>query len=339
MKKVYIIAEAGVNHNGSLDLAFKLIEAAKKCGADAVKFQTFIPELNISKNAVKADYQISNTGNSESQLEMVKKLYLDMEAHEKLVACCKSHNIEFLSTPFDLPSIENLNKLGLETFKIPSGELTNYIYLKNVGRLNKKLIVSTGMCKLGEIEKAIDVLVASGTDRNKIALLHCNTEYPTPMKDVNLLAMQTIGKAFDLEIGYSDHTLGIEIPIAAVALGATIIEKHFTLDKKMPGPDHLASLEPEELANMVKSIRNIEKALGDGIKRPSESELKNIKIVRKSIHIIKSMAAGAALREEDLIMKRPADGGISPMDVEQVIGKRLRINVEADHQLKFKDLE
>ena len=338
MKKVYIIAEAGVNHNGNLETAFQLIKEAKEAGADAVKFQTFIPELNISKNAVKAEYQINNTGNSESQLEMVKKLYLDIDAHKRLIKYCQDLKIDFLSTPFDLPSIENLNDLGLKTFKIPSGELTNYIYLKNVGKLNKQLIVSTGMCMLGEIEQAIDILTTAGTDRSKIVLLHCNTEYPTPMHDVNLLAMQTIGKAFNMEVGYSDHTLGIEVPIAAVALGATIIEKHFTLDKTMPGPDHKASLEPRELSEMVTCIRNIERALGDGIKRPSASEMKNKKIVRKSIHINKTIKAGSVLNEDDLIMKRPADGGISPMLIEQVIGKKLKINVESDHQLKFEDL-
>jgi N,N'-diacetyllegionaminate synthase len=265
MKKVYIIAEAGVNHNGSLDNAKKLIEKAKAAGADAVKFQTFIPELNISKTAKKADYQKVNTDKEESQLEMVKKLYLDIDAHKELIKYCKKIGIEFLSTPFDTESIEILHQLGLQTIKIPSGEVTNIPYLKKIGKLNKRIILSTGMCYLGEIEAAITLLTEAGTQRNNISLLHCNTEYPTPMEDVNLLAMNTIREAFKLETGYSDHTLGIEIPIAAVALGATIIEKHFTLDTSMEGPDHKASLNPEELMAMVTAIRNVEKAFGDGI--------------------------------------------------------------------------
>lgn len=337
MKKTYIIAEAGVNHNGSLENAKKLIEKAKEAGADAVKFQTFIPELNISKSAQKAAYQAANTGNNESQLEMVKKLYLNVDAHTEMMKHCEKVGIEFLSTPFDLDSIDILHQLGLNTIKIPSGEVTNILYLKKLGKFNKRIILSTGMCNLGEIETAIDVLTKAGTERTKIAILHCNTEYPTPMEDVNLLAMHTIRDAFKLEVGYSDHTLGIEIPIAAVALGATIIEKHFTLDKSMEGPDHKASLEPEELSAMVSAIRNIEKAFGDGIKKPSASESKNIGIARKSLHLNKNLSQGHIITEADLIMKRPGDG-IPSMLIDQVIGKKVKSNLTEDHKLGWEDL-
>ncbi|OFY84024.1 MAG: N-acetylneuraminate synthase [Bacteroidetes bacterium RIFCSPLOWO2_12_FULL_35_15] len=337
MKKVYIIAEAGVNHNGSLENAKKLIEEAKIAGADAVKFQTFIPELNISKTAEKASYQKVNTGNNESQLEMVKKLFLNVDAHKEMIKHCERTGIEFLSTPFDLESIDILNDLGLQTIKIPSGEVTNFPYLKKLGKLNKRIILSTGMCFLGEIETAINLLIDAGTQRNKISLLHCNTEYPTPMEDVNLLAMKTMHNAFKLETGYSDHTLGIEIPIAAVALGATIIEKHFTLDKLMEGPDHKASLEPTELRAMIMAIRNIEKALGDGIKRPSPSESKNIAIARKSIHLIKDLPKGHIIGEGDLIMKRPGNGMTSVL-IEYVIGKKLNSDLQEDHKLSWEDI-
>jgi len=338
MKKVYIIAEAGVNHNGSLENAFKLIEEAKKAGADAVKFQTFVPELVISKHATKAAYQEVTTGKSESQLEMVQKLYLDKKAHEELINHCKKIGIEFLSTPFDLTSIDTLNELGLKTIKIPSGEVTNFPYLKKIGKLNINIILSTGMCYLGEVEAAIETLVNAGTKRGSITLLHCNTEYPTPMQDVNLLAMNTMKEAFKLNVGYSDHTLGIEIPIAAVALGATIIEKHFTLDKNMPGPDHKASLEPGELDAMVKAVRNIEKALGDGIKKPSSSEWKNIVIARKSIHISKILSKGHVLSEDDIYIKRPGDGLPSSL-LEYVLGKKLMKDVNEDYKLKWEDVE
>lgn len=338
MKKVYIIAEAGVNHNGSLENAKKLIEKAKIAGADAVKFQTFIPELNISKTAEKASYQKVNTGNNESQLEMVKKLFLNVDAHKEMIKHCKKTGIEFLSTPFDLESINILHDLGLQTIKIPSGEVTNFPYLKKLGKLNKRIILSTGMCYLGEIETAINILIDAGTLRNKISLLHCNTEYPTPMEDVNLLAMKTMHNAFKLETGYSDHTLGIEIPIAAVALGATIIEKHFTLDKLMEGPDHKASLEPEELSAMVAAIRNIEKALGDGIKRPSPSESKNIAIARKSIHLIKDFPKGHIISDADLIMKRPGNGMPSIL-IEHVVGKKLISDLPEDHKLSWEDIQ
>jgi N,N'-diacetyllegionaminate synthase len=337
MKKIYIIAEAGVNHNGSLDNAKKLIEHAKAAGADAVKFQTFIPELNISKHAEKAAYQKANTDKKESQLDMVKKLYLDVDAHKTMIKHCQDNNIEFLSTPFDLESIDILHNLGLKTIKIPSGEVTNIPYLKKLGKQNNFIILSTGMCYLGEIETAINILVHAGTERENIALLHCNTEYPTPMEDVNLLAMNTMRNAFKLNVGYSDHTLGIEIPIAAVALGATIIEKHFTLDKTMEGPDHKASLEPEELKAMVSAVRNIEKALGDGIKRPSASESKNILIARKSIHLIKNLSKGHIINEEDIIMKRPGNG-MSAALIEHIIGKKTNSNLQEDHKLRWEDL-
>jgi N,N'-diacetyllegionaminate synthase len=336
-KRVYIIAEAGVNHNGNLENALKLIDVAKNAGADAVKFQTFIPELVISRYAQKAAYQEATTGKQESQLDMVRKLYLDVNAHKEMIAYSKKAGIEFLSTPFDLTSIDTLNDLGLKTIKIPSGEVTNIPYLKKLGKLNKRIILSTGMCYLGEVEQAINLLVAAGTSKENISLLHCNTEYPTPMQDVNLLAMNTMRNAFKLETGYSDHTLGIEVPIAAVALGATIIEKHFTLDKNMEGPDHKASLEPAELKAMVIAIRNIEQAMGDGIKKPSPSETKNIAIARKSIHLANDLRKDHILSEEDLVIKRPGDGIPSSL-IEQAIGKKIKADFAADHKLSWEDL-
>ncbi|WDN89395.1 N,N'-diacetyllegionaminate synthase [Desulfosarcina sp. BuS5] len=275
MEKTYIIAEAGINHNGDLELARQMIDVAVDAGADAVKFQTFKAEKVVSRFAPKAEYQKKATNADESQLEMIKKLELDAAAHHMLIDYCAKKNIRFLSTPFDLESIDLLNELGFDIFKIPSGEITNLPYLRKIGKLKKKVIMSTGMSDLGEIEDALLILMKAGTSAENITILHCNTEYPTPIEDVNLKAMQMIGAAFPgIKIGYSDHTLGIEIPIAAVAMGATIIEKHFTLDKNMSGPDHKASLEPDELKAMVCAIRNIEKALGAGIKKPSSSELK-----------------------------------------------------------------
>jgi len=317
--KVFIIAEAGVNHNGSVELAKKLIDTAKDAGVDAVKFQTFKAELTISKHAQKADYQKETTDSTESQYEMIKKLELDIDTHKELMAYCHEKNIMFLSTPFDHDSINMLNELGLEIFKIPSGELTNLPYLRHVGRLNKEVILSTGMADIGEIEDALDVLVEAGTDRDKITVLHANTMYPTPMDDVNLRAMVTIGNTFDIPFGYSDHTLGTEVDIAAVAMGATVIEKHFTLDKTMEGPDHKASLEPSELIAMVKGIRNIELALGSSIKKPSPSEQPNISIARKSIVATHHIKKGEILTEENLSIKRPANG-ISPMRWDEVVG-------------------
>ena len=319
MNKVFIIAEAGVNHNGSLELAKKLIDVAVVSGADAVKFQTFKAENLVSKNAQKADYQKQTTNNEESQFDMIKKLELDVQTHRILMDYCKEKNIMFLSTPFDHDSIDLLNDLGLEIFKIPSGEITNLPYLRHIGKLNKKVILSTGMADIGEIEDAMDILINAGTKKENITVLHANTMYPTPMEDVNLKAMVTIGKTFDVAFGYSDHTLGIEVDIAAVAMGACCIEKHFTLDKTMEGPDHKASLEPDELKDMVKAIRNIEKALGNSVKKPSNSELKNKSIARKSIVAKKDIKKGEILCENNLAIKRPGNG-ISPMRWDEIVG-------------------
>ncbi len=320
MQKVFIIAEAGVNHNGCTDTAKKLIDVAVVSGVDAVKFQTFKAENLVSKTAQKAEYQKQITDIEESQFEMIKKLELDIDTHNELITYCKSKNIMFLSTPFDLESIDMLNALGLEIFKIPSGEITNLPYLRQIGALKKEIILSTGMADLGEIEEALNILIDAGTDRKKITILHANTMYPTPMEDVNLRAMQTIGNAFDCAYGYSDHTLGIEVDIAAVAMGATVIEKHFTLDKTMEGPDHKASLDPIELEAMVKSIRHIEIALGSSIKRPSKSEQPNIEVARKSIMAKTPIKKGDLLSVNNLVVKRPATG-INPMRWDEVIGK------------------
>jgi len=319
MSKVFIIAEAGVNHNGSLELAKKLIDVACAVGADAVKFQTFKADKLVSKKAQKAEYQKQTTDGAESQYDMIKKLELDLDTHKKLIAYCNQKNIMFLSTPFDHDSIDLLNSLGLEIFKIPSGEITNLPYLRHIGNLQKKVIVSTGMTDIGEIEDALDVLINAGTKKEHITILHANTEYPTPMEDVNLFAMQTIAQAFKVDVGYSDHTNGIEIPIAAVAMGALVIEKHFTLDKTMEGPDHKASLDPDELRSMIKAIRNIEIALGNGLKKPSKSEIKNMPIARKSIITCKAIAKGERFCEKNITIKRPGDG-MSPMRWDEIIG-------------------
>lgn len=319
MKKVFIIAEAGVNHNGSVELAKKLIDVAVEAGADAVKFQTFKAMNLTSKNAQKAEYQKKTTDKEESQFDMLKKLELDLATHHELIAYCEQKNIMFLSTPFDHDSIELLNDLGLQIFKIPSGEITNLPYLRHIGKLNKKIVLSTGMADIGEIEDALDILVEAGTKKENITVLHANTMYPTPMEDVNLKAMTTIGKTFDIAYGYSDHTLGIEVDIAAVALGAVCIEKHFTLDCTMEGPDHKASLEPDELTSMVKAIRNIELALGSGIKKPSRSETPNKAIARKSIVAKCAIKKGEILSEENLAIKRPGNG-VSPMRWDEIVG-------------------
>lgn len=329
MKKVFIIAEAGVNHNGNFELAKKLIDVAVEAGADAVKFQTFKTENMVSKYAQKADYQKETTDNAESQFDMIKKLELDIDTHKELILYCGEKNIMFLSTPFDHDSINMLHQLGLKIFKIPSGEITNLPYLRHIGSLNQEVILSTGMSNLGEIEDALNILISSGTQRDKITVLHANTMYPTPMEDVNLKAMQTIGEAFKINFGYSDHTLGIEIDIAAVAMGASIIEKHFTLDKTMEGPDHKASLEPEELKSMVKAIRNVEVALGSGIKEPSESERPNIEIARKSIVAKQAIRKNDVFTEENLTIKRPGSG-ISPMRWDEMIGKTAQKNYNMD---------
>ncbi len=329
MKKVFIIAEAGVNHNGDINLAKKLIDVASEAGADAVKFQTFKAKNLVSRNAQKAKYQKKTTQIDENQFDMLKKLELDIETHKELIKYCKEKDIMFLSTPFDHDSIELLVDLGLEIFKIPSGEITNLPYLRYIGKLNKEVILSTGMSDIGEIEDALDVLINAGTKKENIVILHANTEYPTPMEDVNLRAMQTIGKAFDVEYGYSDHTQGIEVDIAAVALGASCIEKHFTLDCTMEGPDHKASLEPDELKAMVKAIRNIETALGSSIKKPSPSESKNMEVARKSIVASKDIKKGDILSEKNITAKRSAKG-ISPMRWDEVIGSIARKNYKED---------
>jgi N,N'-diacetyllegionaminate synthase len=319
-KRVYIIAEAGVNHNGDINLAKKMIEIAAQSGVNAVKFQSFKTDSLITHDAIKAEYQVETTASNETQYQMLKKLELDIESHHVLIDHCKKNNIEFLSSPFDLESIDLLTLLGLQTYKIPSGEINNVPYLRKIASLNKKTIISTGMSNLGEIEFALNLLVTNGTSKDKISVLHCNTEYPTPFDDVNLNAMLTIKQAFQLEVGYSDHTPGIEIPVAAVALGAKIIEKHFTLDKTMEGPDHRASLDRAELNAMVKAIRNVEKALGSFIKQPSPSELKNIVIVRKSIIASCNIKKGETFTVNNITVKRPSHG-ISPLFWDKVLGK------------------
>jgi len=317
--KVFIIAEAGVNHNGSIELAYKLIDIAVESGADAVKFQTFKAENVVSKNAQKAEYQKQTTDASESQFDMIKRLELDIDAHKKLIDYCQEKNIMFLSTPFDHESIDLLNELQLQIFKIPSGEITNLPYLRYIGSLNKKVFLSTGMSNLGEVGDALNILINAGTSKDNITVLHANTMYPTPMEDVNLNAMLTIQKEFAVAVGYSDHTLGIEVDIAAVAMGASIIEKHFTLDKGMEGPDHKASLEPEELKAMVSAIRNIEKALGSNEKILSPSEEINLNIARKSIVASCPIRKGELLSEKNISTKRPGTG-ISPMNWDEIIG-------------------
>jgi N,N'-diacetyllegionaminate synthase len=319
--RTLIIAEAGVNHNGSIEIAKQLIIAAKEANADFVKFQTFKTELAISKNAKKASYQIENTKEKdETQFEMVKKLELSVEDHHILVSFCKEVGIAFMSTPFDMESIDLLNQIGVEYGKIPSGEITNLPFLRKMAQSFNQLIVSTGMSSMEEIEEAINALINSGGSIENISILHCNTEYPTPMCDVNLLAMHHIQQKFGTKIGYSDHTMGIEVPIAAVALGAKIIEKHLTLDRSMDGPDHRASLEPQEFKAMVDAIRNIELAIsGNGIKQASPSEIKNKEIARKSIVAKTFIPKGTILSEENIAVKRPGNG-ISPMKWDSVIG-------------------
>ena len=329
-----IIAEAGVNHNGSLEIAKQLIEVASVAGADLVKFQTFNADRMMISSASKAEYQLQTKSSRESQHEMIRKLELSLEMHEKLINHCEQCGIGFFSTGFDPKSIDLLVDLGLECFKIPSGEINNLPYLRHVGRYGKPIILSTGMARLGEIEAALEVLEASGTPREKVTVLHCNTEYPTPMEDVNLRAMLTIRDALGVAVGYSDHTLGIEVPIAAVTLGATVIEKHFTLDRNQPGPDHKASLEPDELKAMVSAIRNIEHALGDGIKRPSASETKNIAIARKSLVALREIQVGEAFTEENVGVKRPGSG-ISPMRWDEVLGKNAQRDFSTDELIEF----
>jgi len=332
--KTLIIAEAGVNHNGDLALARKLIDVAAEAGADWVKFQTFTADKLVTIHAKKADYQNQITDEGESQHAMIRKLELTRDMHETLIEHCKLRGIQFFSTGFDLESIDLLVELGLGSFKIPSGEITNLPYLSHVGQYGKPVILSTGMANMDEIEAALDVLEKAGTSRECITVLHCNTEYPTPMTDVNLRAMLTIRDTFGVQAGYSDHTLGFEVAIAAVALGATIIEKHFTLDRNLPGPDHKASLEPEELKAMVTAIRNIEKAMGDGTKCPSASELKNISVARKSLVAACAILKGEVFSETNLIVKRPGTG-LSPMRWNDVLGRKAKRDFEADELIQL----
>lgn len=332
MHSVFIIAEAGVNHNGDMGLAKQLIDVAAEAGADAVKFQTFTAEAVLSQSAPKADYQKQTTDTDETQYAMIKKLELDRSAHQLLMEHCRNKGIMFLSSPFDLKSITTLDELGIEIFKIPSGEMTNLPYLREIGRLQKPCILSTGMSTLEEVKAALVVLTKAGTSKELVTILHCNTEYPTPMKDVNLCAMRTLAATFDLAVGYSDHTLGIEVPIAAIALGAGVIEKHITLDHSLPGPDHRASLEPQQLQEMVRAIRNIEQALGDGIKQPTASELKNRPIARKSIVAKQPIKQGELFSAENLTVKRPGSG-ISPMEWDNLIGTKASKDFQIDEQI------
>ncbi len=338
--KVIIIAEAGVNHNGDMENAKKLIDAAVEAGVDYVKFQSFTADKLVSKEAKKAEYQKKNIGDGDdSQYQMLKKLELSHENHLMLIDYCNSKGINFFSTAFDVEGVEYLYGIGLKLFKIPSGELTNYPYLRAIAQKGLPVILSTGMATSEDIENALSVLLKYGASKEQITILHCNTEYPTPMEDVNLLAMLDIKEKFGVNVGYSDHTLGIEVPTAAVALGGTIIEKHFTLDRTMPGPDHAASLEPSELKAMVSAIRNIEKAIsGSGVKEPSKSESKNIAIARKSIHLKNDLTEGTVITEEDIIPLRPGDG-ISPMEWQNVIGKTLIVSKNAFDKLNWEELK
>jgi N,N'-diacetyllegionaminate synthase len=331
---VLIIAEAGVNHDGNLEQAFALVDAAVDAGADIVKFQTFSANRLVTRGAIKAPYQKETTDPSETQYEMLRRLELSQGMHEALISKCLQKNIRFLSTGFDIESLNLLHTLGLDLCKIPSGEITNLPYLKHVGNLGKPVLLSTGMANLDEVEAAIQVIEASGTPRHLITILHCTTEYPTPMEDVNLRAMIAMKQTFGVEVGYSDHTPGIEVAIAAAAMGAAVIEKHFTLDKNLPGPDHKASLEPHELKAMVQAIRNIEFALGDGTKRPSPSELKNRPIARKSIVASRNIKAGELFSEDNLAAKRPGTG-ISPMRWDELMGLIATRDFAADELIEL----
>lgn len=329
---VFIIAEAGVNHNGSLDLAKKLVDAAKEAGADCVKFQTFITKNIVSKNAVKAEYQKHHTKAEESQYDMLKRLELSFDDFVELNTYCKSKDIEFMSTAFDFDSIDFLNSLGMKTWKIPSGDITNLPFLLKIAKLNAPVILSTGMSTMEDIGSAIKALKENGA--GNLTVLHCTTEYPTPFDEVNLMAMNTIKEKFGVRVGYSDHTKGIEVPIAAVALGAKVIEKHFTLSRDMEGPDHKASLEPKELKSMIDSIRHIEVALGNGIKKPTDSEMKNMAVARKSIIALKDIKVGEIFSEENITVKRPGNG-ISPMKWFYVIGKTANRDFKEDELIEL----
>ena len=335
-KHTIIIAEAGVNHNGSIDMAKQLVLKAKEAGVDYIKFQTFKASKLVTKSAKQAEYQQKNIGNGEdSQYQMLKKLELSPEEHQILIDYCDELGIKFFSTAFDFDSIDYLHSLDLGLWKIPSGEVTNYPFLKRIAAYNEKTILSTGMCDMQDVKNAVEALYKNGLSKENLILLHCNTEYPTPFEDVNLKAMDALRSEFGVEVGYSDHTKGIEVPIAAVALGATVIEKHFTLDRTLPGPDHKASLEPDELKAMVSAIRNIEKAVGgDGTKHVSESERKNIAIARKSIVAACDIKAGEVLTEDNLTVKRPGSG-ISPMCWEEVIGKKAKHDFSEDDLIEI----
>lgn len=329
-----IIAEAGVNHNGDMELARQLIDIAADAGADIVKFQTFKADRLVTVHARKADYQTQTTDADESQHAMIRRLELSREMHAELIAHCRSRGIAFFSTGFDIDSLEMLDEFGMDRYKIPSGEITNLPYLRHVGKYGKPIILSTGMATLDEVGAALRVLEEAGTSRDRITVLHCNTEYPTPMRDVNLRAMVTLRETFGVTVGYSDHTLGIEVPIAAVALGATVIEKHFTLSRSLSGPDHKASLEPGELKAMVTAIRNIEQALGDGVKQPSVSESKNRLVARKSLVASRAIRAGELFSATNLVAKRPGTG-LSPMHWDEVIGSKAPRDFAADEMIEL----
>ncbi|MDA0849243.1 MAG: N-acetylneuraminate synthase [Verrucomicrobia bacterium] len=329
-----VIAEAGVNHNGSLEMAFELIDAASDAGADVVKFQTFKAENLVTQSAAKADYQLGTTDVKETQFEMIKKLELSYDMHLKLISKCKEKGIRFSSTGFDSSSVDLLIDLGVDFIKVPSGEITNLPYLRHVGSKGLPIILSTGMSTMQEVKVALRLLDQAGSKKSDIKVLHCNTEYPTVMEDVNLRAMLAMRDELEINIGYSDHTLGIEVPIAAVALGATVIEKHFTLDRTMEGPDHASSLEPDELMQMVYSIRNIEKAMGDGLKMPSKSERDNIRIVRKSIVASKNIKVGEKFTEDNLDVKRPGTG-ISPLRWDEILGLESKKDFQADELISI----
>jgi N,N'-diacetyllegionaminate synthase len=334
MTKVFIIAEAGVNHNGDLSMAYQLVDVAVAAGADAVKFQTAIPELVVTSYGQKADYQKNTTAEEESQLEMIRKILFPLEVYKDIRKYCEEKGILFFSTAFDLVSLDFLEKMGQPYHKVPSGEITNLPYLRQMGGYGRPIILSTGMANMGEIEAALDVLEQAGTHRGDITVLHCNTEYPTPMSDVNLRAMATMRDAFGVRVGYSDHTEGIEVAIAAVALGATMLEKHFTLDRNLPGPDHQASLEPGEIKAMVAGVRNIERAMGDGIKRSSASETRNKGIARRSLVATSVIRAGEVFTKENLAAKRPGTG-LSPMRWDEILGRKAPRDFKPDEMIEL----
>ena len=335
---IVIIAEAGVNHNGSVENALRLVDAAAEAGADYVKFQTFKAEKLVTAEARKADYAQRNTGEGDRQMDMLRSLELNKNEHQQLIEHCKKQGVQFLSTGFDEEALEMLVAMGVDRIKIPSGELTNLPYLRKAASFGLPVILSTGMASLEEVRESKEALEVAGLHPDAITVLHCTTEYPAPLGEVNLRAMQIMGRELGVAAGYSDHTMGIEVSIAAAALGATIIEKHFTLDRSMEGPDHKASLEPDELKLMVRSIRNIENALGDGVKRLQTSEARNLAVTRKSIHQNRAVSAGECLSQDMLVMLRPGDG-ISPMEIDDLIGKRFKRDLPMHHKLSWNDLE